>query len=334
MVGPLSAAQLAVFRRDGVLAIHNVFPPSQIENWQRQFDEHSSFLQREHPPTQEGGVSDGGGDPLHGHPIKPSATWPTHPTDFPYFFLQPHPDETPLLRQIIDQLGGSGRLSVGKPVHGEAWYGDVRGVFPEPEGTQWVPPGELSGHIDGYGGANSWRGGFQLGCTFYLNEVRERGGGLWVWPRSHAAVHDYFRQHEGAIDGRYACEPMYTEGAWRSLCGDSLTRDAYEFLGQPGTLLLWHAWTVHSPSLNCRPDEPRIAVHLRYYDEQMRGGLVRHGMSGLPGDPGPGTLDPNAPGPEQQAQQPRYLVGAAVDPWQYWGAALANTTTASAEARL
>ena len=117
----------------------------------------------------------------------------------------------------------------------------------------------------------------------------------------------YFRQHEGSIDGRYVCNPKYAKGAWRALCGESLTRQPQEFVGKPGTVLLWHAWTVHSPSLNCRPEEPRVAVHLRYYDEQMRGGLVRHGMSGLPGDPGPGMLDPNAPGPEQQAQQLRMV---------------------------
>jgi hypothetical protein len=139
----------------------------------------------------------------------------------------------------------------------------------------------------------------------------------------------YFRQHEGSIDGRYVCNPKYAKGAWRALCGESLTRQPQEFVGKPGTVLLWHAWTVHSPSLNCRPEEPRVAVHLRYYDEQMRGGLVRHGMSGLPGDPGPGMLDPNAPGPEQQAQQLRYLVGAAADPWQYWSAAVANAPTAA-----
>lgn len=335
----LTVAQLAVFRRDGLLAVPNVFSDGQIKSWRRQFDEHTAFLQREHQLHEHVKGNHGAGEPLHGCPIRSSATWPTHPTDFPYFFLHPHPDETPVLRQIIDQLGGPGRLSYGEPVQGKAWYGDVRGVFPEPEGTAWVPPGDAGGHIDGYGGANSWGGGFQLGATFYLNEVRPQGGGLFVWPRSHAAVHDYFRKNEGSIDGRYICDPRYPEGAWRALCGESLTRDPQEFVGKPGTLLLWHAWTVHSPSLNCRPKEPRIAVHLRYYDEQMRGGLVRHGMSGLPGDPGPGTLDPAAPGPHQQAQQLRYLIGVAEDPWQYWGVAVASVHTAApalvqAEARL
>ena len=162
----LSVAQLAVFRRDGVLAVPNVFSEEQIDSWRRQFSKHTHFLQREHAH------GDGeGGDPLHGRPIRSRATWPTHPTDFPYFFLRPHPDETPVLRQIIDQLGGRGKFSVGRPAQGQAWYGDVRGVFPEPEGAAWATPGDNGGHIDGYGGANSWRGGFQLGATFYLNEA-------------------------------------------------------------------------------------------------------------------------------------------------------------------
>ena len=85
-----------------------------------------------------------------------------------------------------------------------------------------------------------------------------------------------------------------------------------------------------APSLNCRTD-PRIAVHLRYYDDRQSGSLVRHGMSGLPDDPGSGALDPNAPSPEEQRQQLRYQIGAAEDQWQYWGPALAAAPTAATE---
>ena len=85
-----------------------------------------------------------------------------------------------------------------------------------------------------------------------------------------------------------------------------------------------------APSLNCRTD-PRIAVHLRYYDDRQSGSLVRHGMSGLPDDPGPGALDPNAPSPEEQRQQLRYQVGAAEDQWQFWGPELAAAATAATE---
>ena len=176
-----------------------------------------------------------------------------------------------------------------------------------------------------FGGANSWRGGFMLGATLYLRDVQPQGGGLFVWPRSHAAVHRYFQRHEGSIDGRYCTDPDYLEKGWTALYqGDEGVLPPQEFVAKADTLLLWRAWTVHSASLNCRPD-PRIAVHLRYYDDrQQSGSLVRrHGMSRLPGDPGPGALDPNAPSLEEQRQQLWYQIGAAENHWEFWGAALA-----------
>jgi len=170
-----------------------------------------------------------------------------------------------------------------------------------------------------------------LGATLYLRDVQPQGGGLFVWPRSHAAVHSYFRKHEGSIDGRYVTHPDYYTKGWGALYeGDKGVQPPREFVAKAGTLLLWHAWTVHSASLNCRTD-PRIAVHLRYYDDRQSGSLVRHGMSGLPDDPGPGALDPNAPSPEEQRQQLRYQVGAAEDQWQFWGPELAAAPPALAQ---
>jgi hypothetical protein len=298
----LSAAQLGQFKRDGLLELPGFFSAAQVAAWKRQMDEHMVALQREH------GAGGPPGIPLHGiEPPVASATWPTHPTDFPLFFMQPHPGDTDALRGLIEQVGGPD-MREGRPQRGAAWYGDVRGVFPEPAGTEWRPPPHAAGHIDGYGGANSWRGGFLLGATFYLNDVPSKAGCLCVWPRSHAAVHRYFQAHEGSIDGRYICDPDWVDGGWGKMYAhDDEVLPMREFAAKAGTLLLWHGWMVHGASPNCG-SEPRLAVHLRFNNQSMRGELVRHGQSGLAGDPGPGRLDASAPTIEEQRTQLRCVV--------------------------
>jgi hypothetical protein len=133
----------------------------------------------------------------------------------------------------VEQLGG-GEFAQGRPSPGSPWYGDLRGVFPNSDGysagradsparPQWEPPGRAQGHIDGYGGANSWRGGLLLGATVYLNDVAPTGGALFVWPGSHAAIHRYFRASPGAIDGRYICEEDWPGGVQNKMYADDRT---------------------------------------------------------------------------------------------------------------
>ena len=110
----LSAAQLGQFKRDGLLELPGFFSAAQVAAWKRQMDEHMVALQREH------GAGGPPGIPLHGiEPPVASATWPTHPTDFPLFFMQPHPGDTDALRGLIEQVGGPD-MREGRPQRGAA----------------------------------------------------------------------------------------------------------------------------------------------------------------------------------------------------------------------
>ena len=58
----------------------------------------------------------------------------------------------------------------------------------------------LDPHLDGYS-QRGWAGGFMLGMTCYVTDVEEQGGAFTLWPRSHAAVHRYFRDEPQRLDG-------------------------------------------------------------------------------------------------------------------------------------
>jgi hypothetical protein len=69
MAGPLSVGQLSAFKRDGLLVLPELVDAPTLEGWRAQFAAHTELLRRDHAD-----------DP---------GTWPTHPTDFPRFFLEP-----------------------------------------------------------------------------------------------------------------------------------------------------------------------------------------------------------------------------------------------------
>jgi hypothetical protein len=141
---------------------------------------------------------------------QPRLTYPYTAKDAvadPAPFVLPIGNE-PHIQAVLDQLLGPGTWDKGIAAPGE------QGHILEPEVLvfNWPLPPEKrhadmyggvpardrgGGHIEGYRGAT--KGGptpqWQVGCTLYLDDVEPGGGGTFVWPKSHLAVHRYFKQY-------------------------------------------------------------------------------------------------------------------------------------------
>ena len=118
----------------------------------------------------------------------------------------------PRLAAAVVQLGG-GRLVENRHTSNNAARWPAAGAGADP--AAWRGPAE--GHIDGYG-PGGWSGGFTLGMTTLLSDVRHAGGAFIVWPRSHRAVHRYFLAHPEQIDGSFQASQGW--GGWGSLYRD------------------------------------------------------------------------------------------------------------------
>lgn len=124
--------------------------------------------------------------------------------------------------------------------------------FPTGE-AEWELP--KHGHLDGYytptnGVPEGTVGRFQVGVTFYLNNVVHKGGGFTVWPGTHTQAAEYFKTHSLlSFKGGNANETFDMP-------------EAVEITGAPGTACFWHGQLMHTGAKNSA-EEIRMALITR-----------------------------------------------------------------------
>lgn len=172
MAGPLIEAQIREFKEEGVIILRGFIAPGQVGEWRARFWEH---IQHHYPAC----------DPAD------TSSWPN---DFviPGGFAV-DVSGLPQMQAVVEQLGGVDQLSGN--------MGGTLVVWPQKGKTlgDWSPGG---GHVDGYG-PGGWNGGLALQAVTYLDDVAHGGGAHLYWPRSHRAVHRFFREFPEQIDGSF-----------------------------------------------------------------------------------------------------------------------------------
>ena len=167
-------------------------------------------------------------------------------------------------------------------------------------------------------GGNRWGGGYMLAATCYVNDVLPDGGAFAYWPKSHRAVHNYFRRNPLGLDGQYIQWPDVQEQGHRALWGSDPTTEVSPhpaiWAASEGDVCFWHGQIVHGSSPNLR--EPRLALFGRWAHKEMRvdGEWIHFGEG--PEQKGATFLPPDDPGRGHL----RYDVPE--DPWRHWGRAL------------
>ena len=141
-------------------------------------------------------VAKAGGCP--GFDVSDDATWPDNLGLAQAGWTYPVASH-PKFASLVVQLGGGKLVENRHTSNNASRWPAVGDEANDP--TAWVPP--AAGHIDGYG-PGGWSGGFTLGVTTMLTDVRHAGGAFVLWPRSHRAVHRYFVAHPEQIDGSFS----------------------------------------------------------------------------------------------------------------------------------
>ena len=150
----LTEKDVTHFKEQGFDVLPDLIDPEHIETWNEQFWNHVAATPDNPASWPDSYVIEGfSTDPLFGH--------------------------LPQMKQLVDQLGGILFAGGG---------GSMLVHWPRSEG-HWNMP--ATGHIDGYG-PGGWSGGFMLGATAYLEDVKDGGGAFVYWPQSHLTTHQYF----------------------------------------------------------------------------------------------------------------------------------------------
>lgn len=92
--------------------------------------------------------------------------------------------------------------------------------------------------------------------------MKPLGGGLFFWPRSHLAAHEFFLAKPEFINPNAHPHPAWNEhelSKW-----SEYTEKPVEWVGKKGDTLLWHHWMVHQGSSNVL-DFPRLGLFARWY---------------------------------------------------------------------
>jgi len=210
----LSPAQLAEFKRDGVLTLPGFFAQTEVERWRRQV-----LAYFEHPSS---------GDDWRAALRRRKAD------DF-----HPAPDPTPLDHPGLADLYGS--------LHGSTpWVGENELlVRPGDERAAWIGP--RAPHID-YPIAVPVT--TFANVIFYLTDVTERGAAFMYWPGSHHVAWRHHRRHPDD----YLARGARSQDQTFTLLAKEMPCEPVEFTGRAGDLLLWHSFTFHSASINARPE--------------------------------------------------------------------------------
>jgi hypothetical protein len=249
--GPLRADQIAFFKEHGYLLLRNFLGDETVARWREAFAGHI-------------------GGTVPGFDLADDATWPSGADGFASaqagwsFPVTAHPK----FARLVNQLGG-GRLVENRHTSNNAARWPAVGDAPN-DPAAWRGP--AAGHIDG-SGPGGWSGGFSLGITTMLSDVRHAGGAFTIWPRSHRAVHRYFLAHPEQIDGsfynleQFSWDALYKSARWSE--GLDVPEHGLEVIADAGDVCLWHNFLCHDGSPVLHRNEPRLAIISRFHMVDM-----------------------------------------------------------------
>lgn len=222
----LTTEQIASFKENGFLILPGLIEPVVIDAWRRSF---------------WGQV---GADP------QVPATWRARAYTLEGFRVEP--EEATMNRHrkvaaVVEQLGGgrfeadSGPPLVHWPSGKDAW-----------PGVRW-------GHVDAYP-PTFWYP-FMFAITAYAYDVEPMGGGFTYWPQSHRTTHKRFLANPEMIDGQWARDPNFSWDGPNEFT-ELAPHPPREFTARAGDVILWHAFLVHTGSVNIR-NSPRVGFFSR-----------------------------------------------------------------------
>jgi len=150
------------------------------------------------------------------------------------------------LFEMAEELVGKGKLNnkINPGPH-----------FRYPTGeADWELP--QHGHLDGYytptnGVPEGTVGRFQVGASFYLNNVVHKGGGFTIWPGTHLQAAEYFKTHSLLSFKGGDANKTFT------------MPEPVEIIGGPGTVCFWHGQMMHTGAKNSA-EEIRMALITRF----------------------------------------------------------------------
>lgn len=238
----LTARQIDGFKRDGVIVLRGFYSGEEVRAWREQ-------------------VRDYFGRPASGQAWR-DALAARKPDDF-RLSPDPTPRDHPRLAALYRELhatadwAGHNQLIVRAGDDPAEWRGPRLAHVDIPV---YAPLRTLANNV------------------LYLSTVRERGGGFVYWPGSHRVAWDYFA--EFPEDYLATGERTHNQTFERLL--ERTGTEPVEFTGGPGDLLVWHALTLHSATINKRSEE-RIALFGRWgvvlgpgEDHDFGGDMWRH----------------------------------------------------------
>lgn len=215
----LSSVEIERFQRDGVLLLRGFFPKCSVKAWNR---EALDFFD----------------NPRNGEEWRRALR--LHKADDFHLAADPTPMSNPYLSSVYRSL------------HAKAdWTGENELVVrPGDQDAPWL--GARAPHLD-YPIAVPVT--TFANTTFYLNDVRERGGAFMYWPGSHHVAWLHHRRHP---EDYLARGPRSQDQTFEILT-KTMPREPVEFTAEAGDLLIWHSFILHSASINTLP-ETRLAV--------------------------------------------------------------------------
>lgn len=215
----LSPSEIERFKRDGVLLLRNFFPQRDVRAWR---EEVLDYFRR--PDTGQDW----------------RAALRAHKADDFVIGEDPTPMVHPELSAIYRSL------------HATAdWIGENELlVRPGSEDSPWT--GARAPHLD-YPTAVPVK--TMANSIFYLTDVRERGAAFMYWPGSHHLAWSHHRRHPED----YLSRGPRSQDQTFEILTRTMPNTPVEFTGQAGDLLIWHAFILHSASINARP-ETRLAM--------------------------------------------------------------------------
>lgn len=204
----MDPGNIDTFKAQGFVIVRGLIPTRQVDAWR---EEAWDTLTIDEEDVQDLWPNAGTRNAGLFKPERQSRL--VYPYTAPDAVADPQPFQLPIgdephVKAVLDQLLGEDTWDKGIAAPGE--QGHI--VEPEVVVFNWPLPPEKrhadtyggvdprdrgGGHIEGYRGAT--KGGptaqWQVGCTLYLEDVEPGGGATFVWPRSHLAVHRYFKKH-------------------------------------------------------------------------------------------------------------------------------------------
>lgn len=242
--GPLSAEQVAAFKRDGFVVVPDLLGDAALGVW------HAQLQDRFGPEPQMSAAVRSRWPETKGTSVLQDFRF-ADGADF---------HQAAGVRAAARQLGGGSFIArEGDSNPHVLWPQQTRHT----EKCPWQAA--TTGHVDGYAGGNWFS--FMLGATTYLYDVAPREGGTFLWPGSHLQLWQYYRDNPAAISA--GDDP----GRDAALAAIGRTQAPVEATMRAGDVLLWHHNLYHAPSTNVGP-RPRWGFFLRFHHAQEQ--RIRH----------------------------------------------------------